>query len=190
MNEFNFLGGHMSTMHANQSIGSWRNRDQTIVPKAVNLYEGVCWHGRFARLFAWLRQRPFHLFNLETVTQQCQIGNQHHVGCLSVPLDQIRGSDDRNHDFDAGFHPRQSHSRQKWLSVAMTHLAGDLLPPVELIQVGGVYFVCDGHHRISVARTMGQQEIEAVVTVWQVAGALPWEPAKQKNVIGVELPVR
>ena len=39
-----------------------------------------------------------------------------------------------------------------------------------------VYFVRDGHHRISVARARGQRAIDAVVTVWDVAGPLPWEP--------------
>jgi len=37
------------------------------------------------------------------------------------------------------------------------------LPPVELYQVGQVYFVRDGHHRISVARERGQEYIEAEV---------------------------
>jgi hypothetical protein len=57
---------------------------------------------------------------------------------------------------------------------------GAKLPPVALIQVGDVYFVKDGHHRISVARALGQVEIEAVVTVWHVAGQLPWESAKDQ----------
>jgi len=52
---------------------------------------------------------------------------------------------------------------------------GTPLPPVELVQVGDVYFVRDGHHRISVARTVGQRDIEAEVTVWHVDGPLPWE---------------
>ena len=46
-------------------------------------------------------------------------------------------------------------------------------PPVELIQVGEVYFVRDGHHRISVSRVLGRVEIDAVVTVWSVDGPLP-----------------
>jgi hypothetical protein len=46
---------------------------------------------------------------------------------------------------------------------------------VELVQVGDVYFVLDGHHRISVARALGQQDIEAKVMVWRVTGPLPWE---------------
>ena len=188
MNEFNFLGGQM--MHAHQTTGSRRNRDSAILLSAIKLYERACWHGRFARLYDWLRQRPFQLFALDTVARQCQIRNQYHGGQQTVPLSHIRGSDERSHDFDAGFHPRQSHSRQKWLSVAMVSLAGEPLPPVELIQVDSVYFVRDGHHRISVARALGQQEIEATVIVWQVVGSLPWEPSKQKNGMGVEVPVR
>jgi hypothetical protein len=40
------------------------------------------------------------------------------------------------------------------------------LPPVNLVQINNLYFVRDGHHRISVARMMGQVEIEAEVTIW------------------------
>jgi hypothetical protein len=36
---------------------------------------------------------------------------------------------------------------------------------VALIQVGDVYFVRDGHHRISVARALGQAYIDAKVIV-------------------------
>ena len=43
---------------------------------------------------------------------------------------------------------------------------GQHLPPVELIQVGSAFYVRDGHHRISVARVLGQVTIEAEVTVW------------------------
>ena len=38
------------------------------------------------------------------------------------------------------------------------------LPPVSLFRVGEAYFVRDGHHRVSVARAMGNQVIEADVT--------------------------
>jgi hypothetical protein len=38
------------------------------------------------------------------------------------------------------------------------------VPPVELFKIGDVYFVRDGNHRVSVARTNGASHIEAVVT--------------------------
>jgi hypothetical protein len=43
------------------------------------------------------------------------------------------------------------------------------LPPVSLIQVGDRFYVRDGHHRVSVARALGQQYIEADITVWELA---------------------
>jgi hypothetical protein len=37
------------------------------------------------------------------------------------------------------------------------------LPPVEVIHMGGVYSVQDGHHRISVAKTLGEEYVDAEV---------------------------
>ena len=43
------------------------------------------------------------------------------------------------------------------------------------IQVGGIYFVRDGHHRISVALARGQEVIDAEVIVIEYRGSLPWQ---------------
>jgi hypothetical protein len=50
-----------------------------------------------------------------------------------------------------------------------------------LIQVGDVYFVRDGHHRISVARALGHLMIEATVEVWQVDGPVPWNTQRRAS---------
>ena len=47
--------------------------------------------------------------------------------------------------------------------MAQAKLDGTVLPPVELIQVGDIYFVRDGHHRISVARALGEEYIDAEI---------------------------
>src|SRR6266540_5030436 len=84
-------------------------------------------------------------------------------------------------DFDVGFHPLKEHTEERWVSVARAQLRGLGLPPVELIQLGAVYFVRDGHHRISVAAALGQQEIDAVVTVWRVnQSAVQQRPAASR----------
>jgi hypothetical protein len=49
------------------------------------------------------------------------------------------------------------------LRVATARLQDVKLPPVEVIRVGSDYFVRDGHHRISVAKAMHEQYIDAVV---------------------------
>jgi len=92
-----------------------------------------------------------------------------------VSIRDIRGSEGRCGDFDADFRPLQGHTRDRWVGIATAREMGKTLPPVELIQIGDLYFVRDGHHRISVAQAMGQEAIEAEVTAWKVVGPLPWE---------------
>jgi hypothetical protein len=94
----------------------------------------------------------------------------------TVAIGQIRGSEGRCEDFDSSFQPLKEHAEERWVSVARAQLRGLSLPPIELIQLGDVYFVRDGHHRISVAAALGQQEIDAVVTIWQVV-----EPAQEQR---------
>jgi hypothetical protein len=86
-----------------------------------------------------------------------------------VLIRQIRGSEAQHEEFDDTFHPLDPHTRGRWLSIANAWLKGVALPPVNLIRLGDVYFVRDGHHHISVARAFGQQEIDAIVTVWDIA---------------------
>ena len=64
---------------------------------------------------------------------------------------------------NALFRPLVNHTRDRWVSIAIARHQGINLPPVELIQVGEEYFVRDGHHRVSVAKTFGQATIEAQV---------------------------
>ena len=80
-----------------------------------------------------------------------------------VPLSRIVGTEGRNDDFDADFNPLKQHNRERWISVAAARRTGVILPAVELLQVGDEYYVRDGHHRISVAKVLGQVEIDARV---------------------------
>ena len=58
-------------------------------------------------------------------------------------------------------------ARERWTAVFDLWQRGLTLPPVDLIHVDEMYFVRDGHHRVSVARALGQKYIEAVVTEWK-----------------------
>ena len=80
---------------------------------------------------------------------------------VQIPLSRIAGSEGRSEDFDSAFMPLKAHLQERWVGIAAARRQGIPLPPVELVQVGGEYFVRDGHHRISVAVAMGQIEIEA-----------------------------
>lgn len=131
---------------------------------AVRLYATTRLHSRLATLFGRSQRLP----DLASLTRHSTVKGQHDAGLQTVRIDQIRGSEGRSQDFDASFRPLTEHTKQRWLSVASAWFQGLTLSPVELIQVGDSYFVRDGHHRVSVARAIGQQQIEAEVLVWQV----------------------
>jgi hypothetical protein len=115
------------------------------------------------------------LFTLQEIEDNCAVHAHHDAGTRTVPIRQIRGSENRCGDFDRDFNPLHDQNKGRWLSIAGARQRGKALPPVDLVEVGDVFFVRDGHHRISVARELGQQTIEAKVMIWQVTGPLPWE---------------
>lgn len=88
-------------------------------------------------------------------------------GLVTVPIRRIIGSENRSLDYDRHFHPLNERARARWLNIALSLLKERALPPIELIEVDGFYYLRDGHHRVSVATTLGQMEIEAFVTVWE-----------------------
>ena len=135
---------------------------------AVHLYQRACLAGWLKRMASRLMRRSSDLLSLTQAETNQPIKNRYSAGIQWVALDQIQGSQGRCRDFDRAFYPRQGHSQSRWLRVATARELGIALPLVELVRVGNVYFVRDGHHRISVARAIGQREIEAEVRVWQV----------------------
>lgn len=142
---------------------------------ALKLYRRAQSRSLLGWLQGLLAPGPRFLLDLGRVDAACTIRGRCDLGLRLVPIDRIRGSEGRCKDFDAGFRPLRSYNQARWVRVAEAMFMGVGLPPVKLIQVGQVYFVRDGHHRVSVARALGQVEIEAHVTVWRVAGVLPWE---------------
>ena len=67
-------------------------------------------------------------------------------------------------DFDRRFRPTSARSRERWERLARANRKGEVIPPIEVYRIGDYHFVRDGHHRVSVARAMGIDLIEARVT--------------------------
>jgi hypothetical protein len=89
---------------------------------------------------------------------------ENYLGTKLIPLDAIVGSVDRVRDFDRRFRPTSGRSRQRWERLSRASRTGEVIPPIEVYQVGDYYFVRDGHHRVSVARSLRLDVIEARVT--------------------------
>jgi hypothetical protein len=146
-----------------------------LLHSALHLFNTARWRSTVERTKSALRRQAWRLLDLNQVASG-QVRGRRYAGIQSVAIGQIRGSMGRTGDFDRSFHPLEDRLRSRWISVAMARSQYVPLPPVSLVQVGRLYFVEDGHHRISVARALGESAIDAEVTVWDVHGPLPWEP--------------
>jgi hypothetical protein len=85
----------------------------------------------------------------------------HSTRLRSIPLDAIVGTVDATTDFDAGFRPAADRVSPRWQSVARAYRDGRSLPPIAVIERPDGYYVLDGRHRVSVARTLGHAHIDA-----------------------------
>ena len=85
------------------------------------------------------------------------------LGLQVIPVAQIIGSVDKVRDFDPKFRPRTGRNRQRWERIAEAARRGEALPPIDVYRIGDMYFVRDGHHRVSVHRALALPTIEADV---------------------------
>src|SRR4051812_24855112 len=85
-------------------------------------------------------------------------------GVQTITLDSIVGTVGRRpEEFDRAFRPARQRLRDRWRQVAAARRRGADLPPIAVFRIGGLHFVEDGHHRVSVARALGDVTIEARV---------------------------
>jgi hypothetical protein len=120
-----------------------------------------------ARLAARLRLEADDvgvILPFEEVVEALGFVSERRIGLCVVPLDVIVGTVDRARDFDRHFRPTSQRGRSRWEQIAAAVRRGEAMPPIDLLQIGEIYFVRDGHHRVSVARALGRDEIEARVT--------------------------
>jgi hypothetical protein len=86
------------------------------------------------------------------------------LGLRTIKLDAVVGTVDSRRDFDRRFRPTTGRVRERWERLALAQRRGESIPPIEVYQVGNLYFVQDGHHRVSIAMATRQRTIDAYVT--------------------------
>ena len=124
-------------------------------------------HQTLSKLASWMRSDAdafTETLSFSDVVDALGRRGERSLGVQVIPLDQIVGSVDKVKDFDRRFRPTSDRSRQRWQRLAEKSRMGEYLPPIDVYKLGNLYFVIDGHHRVSVARAQGAREIEAHVT--------------------------
>ena len=120
-----------------------------------------------SRLARRLRREPgdVHLIlPFDEVIEALGRKSERRLGLRTIPLDSIVGTVDRTREFDRNFRPTTRRVKRRWQRIAEAIRRGEGMPPIDVYRIGDMHFVRDGHHRVSVARQLGLDVIEAYVT--------------------------
>lgn len=134
----------------------------------------------FQRVLSFFgRGQPAGLLSLGQVRDKLKIRGQHYAGLQEIPIDEIVGSVGRYHEFNRAFLPTQEFIRERWKGIYEAAHGQTGLPAIDVYRVGGVYFVRDGHHRVSVLKELGAKTVEATVTELETPVALSPDIAEE-----------
>jgi hypothetical protein len=139
-------------------------------------------HQVLARLAHRLRREPDDvniILPFNEVVAALGLEGERYLGVRTIDLDTVVGTVDSHRDFDRRFRPTSARVRERWERVALAQRRGEPMPPIDVYRVGGLHFVRDGHHRVSVALANGQRTIEASVT--EVRTTLPADGVERRG---------
>jgi hypothetical protein len=110
--------------------------------------------------------RPTPLAHLEVDTGSAAVAERERLGVLSIRIDSIVGTVERHkaETFDREFRPPRF-TRGRWTQMCLAAQRGTAMPPIAVYRVDGEHYLRDGHHRVSVARALGADDIDADVVV-------------------------
>ena len=136
-------------------------------------------------LLSKLTGKRDELLSFEEIKQKLNLANPRKQYLANIPLDSIIGSVGRYFDFNRQFYPLSDGDESRWAGVKQM-VEGMGLPPIEVYKVGEVYFVLDGHHRVSVARQVEVTHIEAYVNEFRSKIALSPEDSIEDVILKAE----
>jgi hypothetical protein len=127
---------------------------------------------RLMRRAAGRPARNLPLLSLVEVRHRLDLVEQRYTGTQVIPVERIIGTLDRSRDFDRRFHPRRPEQQQR-LNTLRRAFPNNDFPPIVVYDIGGAYFLSDGHHRVALAHERGILELDAEVTRIQTRYEIP-----------------
>ena len=115
------------------------------------------------RILSLLKAQRDEMLSLGEVRSLLRPDSETYQGMQVIPISKIVGSEGRYKDFNRAFLPRHDKLIRRWISVDIAHYKDVHLPPIHVFEIGGAYFVRDGNHRVSVAKSQGAEFIDAEV---------------------------
>ncbi len=115
-------------------------------------------------LFSTVLGRTQDPISLDEAKHLLQPTGESFRGRMPIPLDRVVGTEGRYSDFDRRFLPRKGHVGARWERIAVAFRREIPLPAIHVYELGGLFFVRDGNHRVSVARSRGMAFLDGEVT--------------------------
>lgn len=131
--------------------------------QAVNDFYAARRKATVESILAMINRRQTNLISYDQVRKNFRTIESARRTLEDIPIDKIVGTVGRYNDFSRSLLPRNVSDAQRWAQVRIGMTGQMGLPPIETYLVGDVYFILDGHHRVSVARELGAKSIEGYV---------------------------
>ena len=135
---------------------------------SVSNFNNALFRSFFKSVYKKLKKQDDYLPDLGSIVEITKAKNEHYIGLREIPVDNIIGSEARYEDFDKDFLPKKAELQSRWSAIDSIMQQDKALPPIAVFMIGDYYFVRDGHHRVSVAKTRGQVYIDAEVTEYHI----------------------
>ena len=132
----------------------------------IGLFNQAMVKGKRARIFSMLRNIFRQGTNRWEKSSNIDDKPVRLLRVQSVLINKIKPNEMKDKNFDQDFYPIKKLSQHRWMSIARARMKNVSIPAVELLKVGDRYVVLDGHHRISVAKALGESYIDAKIKVW------------------------
>lgn len=143
---------------------------------------------RLQHLWAVVTGESLDLLRFDEITTKMHTFGHSSKGIKNIPVNAIVGSVNRYQDFDRNFLPLRDGDEERWAQVkaAMTSPGSIGLPPIRVYKLGDAYFVLDGNHRVSIARQMSLNFIEAYVTEIQTRVPISPDDSPEEIILKAE----
>ena len=139
--------------------------DEVMADRSVtaNDFDAARLKAKIQKVFSTFRWKNPNLLSFYEVTKLIKPDSEAYLGMQTIEVKKIIGSENRYQDFSLAFYPTNNSLKNRWESVDAARLDNITLPPISVYKIGEWYFVRDGNHRVSVARSEGMEFIDAEV---------------------------
>ena len=126
-------------------------------------FERAMHKAKLQTILSTLQWEKPELLSFYEVTDLIKPTKQSYLGMKTIPIKDIIGSEGRHRDFSAKFYPKRQELSARWQRIDRANKSNVILPSISVYKLGDKYFVRDGNHRVSVAKSLGIEFVDAEV---------------------------